>query len=427
MIKSIRTKKKSLRYTNDIKRTKKIKSRKRSQKFSRKRTKKSRSRKIKRKSFRMNSSLPSVQKEPIEDICPLIPSHTNNQMNFTDILEVEEIFSDSNSKIFKDTTNGKSFTLIKKHIAEGSNGYVYRGIFNQIDIVVKSISTKTENFEYVIKEMLIQAHLACGHNSELEPLDSLLIPTIYFIAKTKNNNYFIGSEKLDNDLYNFIKSNINKNLKSKIVKDLIFKVSRTLLLLQEKCNFIHGDLHIKNIMYKGDINDPDNLKWYIIDFGMACINIKNTETNSDNIIILSKYMKPYYTGDASHYDSYDLRILFLSLAKKIHEFDYDFQRWLAINLVSPSTYVDGEKSVLFHNAYRNIVSDIYLNPEFILERTEPPYQGLLKENGSSFLNEELAEIMNNFFDINDYSDDHYSDDHYSDNDDSDNNDYDNDE
>ena len=333
MIKSIRTKKKSLRYTNVIKRTKKIKSRKRSQKIksrkrsqkvSRKRTKKSRSRKIKRKSFRMDSStLPSVQKEPIEDICPLIPSHTNNQMNFTDILEVEEIFSDSNSKIFKDTTNGKSFRLIKKHIAEGSNGYVYRGTFNEIDIVVKSISTKSENFEYVIKEMLIQAHLACGHNSELEPLDSLLIPKIYFIAKTKTNNYFIGSEKLDDDLYNFIKSNINKNLKSNIVKDLIFKVSRTLLLLQEKCNFIHGDLHIKNIMYKGDINYPDNLKWYIIDFGMACINIKNTETNSDNIIILSKYMKPYYTGDASHYDSYDLRILFLSLAKQIHEFDFN--------------------------------------------------------------------------------------------------------
>lgn len=390
--------KKNLRNTNERKRSKKVSrkvSRKNVRKISRKRSKKVRSRKLSRTTFGMENG--------DEDICALIPSHTNNQKSFTDILNVEESFSDDVSQVFKDPSNGKSFRIMKKRIAKGANGSIYDGTFNGMDIVIKSIPLNTKNLDDNMLEMIIQAHLACGHNSELEQIDSLLIPKIYFIAKSKNN-YFIGTEKLNGDLYDFIKSRTLIETKSQIVKELIFKISRTLLLLQKKCNFIHGDLHTSNIMYKGDIKDPKNLEWYIIDFGMSAINITDNETKTDNIIVLSKYLKKQYNGDATFFDYYDLRILFLSLATNINRFDEDFARWFAVYLVSPATYLSTNDidTALFHTGYEVNISDPYLSPEFILSKEQPPCVELLESSGCNIQNIYLYDLLENLLGISSF-------------------------
>jgi hypothetical protein len=371
--------KKSLRNTNERKRSKKVISRKTNKKVRSRKISRKRSRKV-RKSFGMENG----DQEP--DICALIPSHINNKKKFTDILDVVGGAEDTNGKVFTDEKKGKSF-LLGKELAKGANGYIFEGTFNGMDIVIKSIPINTKNLENNMLEMVVQSHLACGHNSELEQDDSALIPKIYFIAKSKKN-YFIGSEKLNGNLHDFIRSRTDKETKSKIVKELVFKIARTLLLLQKKCNFIHGDLHLGNIMYKGDIKDPENLKWYIIDFGMSAINIKDNETKSDNIIVLSKYLKSY-KGDAKIFDYYDLRILFLSLADNVYidkyntipRFDEDFLRWLAVYLISPATYLSFQE-VLFHSGYEfnERVSEKYLSPYFILNKptTDIPVVKLLE-------------------------------------------------
>ena len=413
------TTKKPLRNRNERKRSRKVKSRKVSRKISRKRSKKVKSRKLTRKIFGMSNGEvvaelqpPDLQEDILQDICTLIPSHINNKKSFTDILNVEKILYDDINTVFKDPSNGKSFKLINKHIAKGANGYIFEGTFNGTDIVIKSIPINTKDIDHTMLEMIVQAHLACGHNSELEQIDSVLIPKVYFIAKSKKN-YFIGTEKLNGDLHDFIKSRTHIETKSETVKELIFKISRTLLLLQKKCNFVHGDLHASNIMYKGDIKDPKNLKWYIIDFGMSAINIRDNETKSDNIIVLSKYLKQY-KGDAKFFDSYDLRLLFLSLAANINMFDDDFMRWFAIYLVSPATYLsvgDIDKA-LFHLGYDARHSDRYLSPEFILSENEPPYVKIATERGCNIQNMYLSNLLDSLLGINSYincSDDEYED------------------
>ena len=415
------TTKKPLRNRNERKRSRKVKSRKVSRKISRKRSKKVKSRKLTRKIFGMTNGEvvaelqpPDLQEDILQDICTLIPSHINNKKSFTDILNVEKILDDDINTVFKDPSNGKYFKLINKHIAKGANGYIFEGTFNGTDIVIKSIPINTKDIDHTMLEMIVQAHLACGHNSELEQIDSVLIPKVYFIAKSKKN-YFIGTEKLNGDLHDFIKSRTHIETKSETVKELIFKISRTLLLLQKKCNFVHGDLHTSNIMYKGDIKDPKNLKWYIIDFGMSAINITDNETKSDNIIVLSKYLKQY-KGDAKFFDSYDLRLLFLSLAANINMFDDDFMRWFAIYLVSPATYLsvgDIDKA-LFHLGYDARHSDRYLSPEFILSENEPPYVKIATERGCNIQNMYLSNLLDSLLGINSYincsDDEEYEDD-----------------
>lgn len=415
------TTKKPLRNRNERKRSRKVKSRKVSRKISRKRSKKVKSRKLTRKIFGMTNGEvvaelqpPDLQEDILQDICTLIPSHINNKKSFTDILNVEKILDDDINTVFKDPSNGKYFKLINKHIAKGANGYIFEGTFNGTDIVIKSIPINTKDIDHTMLEMIVQAHLACGHNSELEQIDSVLIPKVYFIAKSKKN-YFIGTEKLNGDLHDFIKSRTHIETKSETVKELIFKISRTLLLLQKKCNFVHGDLHTSNIMYKGDIKDPKNLKWYIIDFGMSAINIRDNETKSDNIIVLSKYLKQY-KGDAKFFDSYDLRLLFLSLAANINMFDDDFMRWFAIYLVSPATYLsvgDIDKA-LFHLGYDARHSDRYLSPEFILSENEPPYVKIATERGCNIQNMYLSNLLDSLLGINSYincsDDEEYEDD-----------------
>jgi len=309
--------------------------------------------------------------------CSKLPTHSNNRIDFNHIISVELHNKNANSVFYKTENEGKyRINIDQKYIGKGTYGAVYNGTMNGVQMVIKNITIPISKLEYVLSETIIQGHLACEHNEYLKEIGGFIIPEIYFIANVKNSDaYFIGMEKLDGSLYDFIRTvKINKDTKSEYMYKCILNLSKTLYVLQKYCNFMHRDLHIGNIMFKGDLDDLDNLKWYIIDFGFSYVDIKQTFYKDNKSYTISKDIIAIDRFPNSKLNpSQDLRILFLSLIEYNEVFNAKFNSWMTDHLMSVSTYLPEIRPTIFHNAYEGVyhIEDPNLTPINILKDKKP--------------------------------------------------------
>lgn len=265
----------------------------------RKSRRKSKRSKIKRKIRRSKNQLKTfkmVTQDLKYELCTKIPSHTNNTIQYEDkdIISISikdfdhyyvntEYFSGNLDEKGKMVFDGK-YKIIEyeTELGEGAYGTVYVGSVNGESIILKSIKYEENKIKKTLentkREITIQSHLACFHNEQLKNM--ALIPEIYFLARvTHENRLFIGMERIDWSLRKLIKHMLkSQNINSihqlqDIIIDAVLSVAKTLDVLQKSCKFMHRDLHSSNVMCKGDINKPETLQWYIIDFGMAALDI----------------------------------------------------------------------------------------------------------------------------------------------------------
>jgi serine/threonine protein kinase len=135
-----------------------------------------------------------------------------------------------------------------------------------------------------VMEVLMQALLFCetrslefGNFMQSHGYQYARIPKVLFGARmtiqTDTFNY-IGMEALDITLFEFLdKLNNTPNKQMEAFISILIKICTTLEYMQSKFQFVHADLHTKNIMMKG--SQP-----YIIDFGRASAMISGKYYNS---------------------------------------------------------------------------------------------------------------------------------------------------
>ena len=153
-------------------------------------------------------------------------------------------------------------------IGEGGVANVYQAYFKNKKIGIKKIKilTKRSNLS-LFWEASFQLILYCLTKKKSHDKFAR-IPEPYFILRNpKNKNIcFFGFELLHDSLYFFLDK--EKDISLELFSEFILPCCKLLKMLQEKLDFIHGDLHIKNIMY---YEENGKRKWYIIDFGKSSL------------------------------------------------------------------------------------------------------------------------------------------------------------
>jgi hypothetical protein len=328
--------------------------------------------------------------------CGKLPTHSNNSIEFNDIIKIKRSRRGSNVEHTVYETEGENKYIInvsKQSIGNGTYGSTHNGTMNGVQMIIKKIKIPTNEDNNVLSETIIQGHLACEHNKYLEEVGGFMIPEIYFIANINNTGtYLIGMEKLDGSLNDLLRLKIDIDKKSEYVYKCILNLSKTLYTLQQSCSFMHRDLHTGNIMFKGDLNDLDNVKWYIIDFGMSFIDIKQTFHKDTKWTTLSKYILTDERFEGVKLNpSQDLRILLIALLEYYDEyFNSQLNGWITEHLLHTSTYLPDKRLISFHNAYEDVYSiiDINLTPIHILSNSKPVY-----ENNIIPTNKKLSQIL----------------------------------
>ena len=178
------------------------------------------------------------------------------------------VFSFDNDMILKyqDLRFGK---LSKKYI-ENHNKYFSKGIsylFNNYEVFITSIQLLIQNYLYKLNNNYVPEILSYSISYE----DGLSL-TIIKLAFLKNNkNIFIGN------MHEFIIKQSKIEDSNIFIKNLLLILKEVCVILdfyQKECYFIHGDLHINNIMLECEINSDNSikkLKIKLIDFQFSSI------------------------------------------------------------------------------------------------------------------------------------------------------------
>ena len=176
----------------------------------------------------------------------------------------------------KFVVSGKTYTL-KKIIASGEFGITLSAICKQNKIAVKAILPTLEK-PYQVQEIENQYYLDCMFD-ELRTLESAArFPNTYFLAKYEDSHDDYLQLMYDHDITDtpvigmeYLQDNLAHTLLrlyeagntteiAKLAKDALFAVATTLKEVNRQLSFVHGDLHVGNIMHQ-------NGTFYIIDFG----------------------------------------------------------------------------------------------------------------------------------------------------------------
>ena len=226
---------------------------------------------------------------------------------------------------------GKKNLFLKEKIGGGSYGDIYSGNIGGIPCAIKisknEYSSKKDRIEYH-SENVIHSELYCNVNQSL-PSGSALIPKPMFMCKYSKRkgkyNYVFGMEKLDGNLYHFIKDHrkkimhlnnikttknlnqLNNEFITKFTKNILDMFKSVCLLieyLQDKFKFFHRDMHGGNIMFK---KTQMGYEWYLIDFGMSTMILHNTKLNIKSVGAYNSF-KENSKGKIGH----DIRLLILS-------------------------------------------------------------------------------------------------------------------
>lgn len=161
-----------------------------------------------------------------------------------------------------------SIKILKK-ISEGQDGIIeHVCIYNDCEYIIKSIPYDTdEQYKFIQNEIKIQTLLFKKFPNN--------IPEIISFWKC-NNTVFILMDYLKEyitlDKYLKKQNTFHKYLNLKNTP--ILSTLPLFIKKLNKLNYVHGDLHTKNIMVK-----PNGTRFYIIDFGRA-INYNNKVTIS---------------------------------------------------------------------------------------------------------------------------------------------------
>lgn len=175
---------------------------------------------------------------------------------------------------------GKTYTL-EKIIATGTFGVTMSADCEGIQIAVKAILPMAEK-DYQIQELENQYYLNCMFK-ELTKLKAARFPETYFLAKYEgsDDDYLqlmhekhitdtpiIGMEYLKNNLAHTLLDYYEEGNTTEIAnlaKKALFAVATTLQKVNTRLSFVHGDLHVGNIMHQDGT-------FYIIDFGATRLN-----------------------------------------------------------------------------------------------------------------------------------------------------------
>lgn len=217
-----------------------------------------------------------------------------------------------------------SYFKLGEQIGKGSFGSIYRGGFADSKTrfaAAKSLSPVTSKMSFVTafrhaptpmepiaikvnrqgtvqgdtKELIIQAALFCDQRKFGAGAGSAQIPKPLFAVENRRQRY-IGMQRLDQDLFTHLRS-VPRAERLGELKKCLRPLCKTLIYLQDKFSFVHGDMHSGNIMVT-----LRPFKVYIIDFGFTSLNMFGSRV----------YMDAQYRGSVMN-RSLDLLMLLTAL------------------------------------------------------------------------------------------------------------------
>ena len=172
-------------------------------------------------------------------------------------------------------------------IGKGGYGQIYKGTFGHKNCAIKQslqpMTSRTDVIDYYT-EIIIQNELFChAHRQALSQPKYAKIPKPYFMARL-NETPLLGMEPLDDSLYNFIQKTRPRSVTehtykmkmTKVITDMFECLCNTLILLQDKYEFYHRDMHAGNIMYR---KQGESYQWFLIDFGFATFKMNDYRFN----------------------------------------------------------------------------------------------------------------------------------------------------
>lgn len=293
-----------------------------------------------------------------------------------------------NKQIRKANLGGNQLDICfetKCYMAAGSFGSIYRSQFNAKNIVIKvpisrsSIEEQIRIHNEVFDENMIQSELYCALRGKTSNMAR--IPKIEFMARLYMPNsemkIITGIEKLDGDLYGFMKRIVPTMTPEKVdavLKDALIQLCKLIEMLQDEYKFHHRDLHGGNIMYKniGSSSEPV-YRWFMIDYGYAYLEKDGIQYHKDEIGLYSKYVGPNF--------AHDFRVLFVFIKHYLNVPPKLMDESLLLNFIN---YVAsqlnneflrmGVKRLHWHNAYeffeKRLYTDTFTNPRFLRNMLE---------------------------------------------------------
>ncbi len=293
-----------------------------------------------------------------------------------------------NKQIRKANLGGNQLDICletKCYMAAGSFGSIYRSQFNGKNIVIKvpisrsSIEEQIRIHNEVFDENMIQSELYCALRGKTSNMAR--IPKIEFMARLYVPNsemkIITGIEKLDGDLYGFMKRIVPTMTPEKVdavLKDALIQLCKLIEMLQDEYKFHHRDLHGGNIMYK-NIGTPSEpvYRWFMIDYGYAYLEKDGIKYHKDEIGLYSKYSQPNF--------AHDFRILFVYIRHYLNVTPKMMDESLILNFIN---YVAsqlnneflrmGVKRLHWHNAYdffkKELYTDTFTNPRSLRNMLE---------------------------------------------------------
>ena len=179
------------------------------------------------------------------------------------------------------------FIKQSKAIAKGASGSIYKGHFGVGSGTMEKIIVK-ENVEGTPKtdalELLMQAFLFCDfrgmrYATEAGMKGAAKIPKPLFAANHNKKKRYLGMQTLDQDCNKYLE--FKKNETSEEHWNRFVKLTSSLLLcldyMQRHFEFVHGDLHLGNVMVT-----LFPFKVYVIDFGRSAMNMWGKRQHADD-------------------------------------------------------------------------------------------------------------------------------------------------
>ena len=160
------------------------------------------------------------------------------------------------------------YRLVKRPFAKGKFGSVHR-VKGDPGVVVKVVNIKAKHKEvaikYTINEVVIQSLLYCV-------TQLYNIPAIHFLGQVENTSTTIvmGMESVGGSEYKNFEKFIVEGPELEVLKVFV-EICDVLQLLQKELEFMHRDLHGKNIMLQYDVDG--NIRPMLIDFGYSSMKL----------------------------------------------------------------------------------------------------------------------------------------------------------
>jgi hypothetical protein len=291
-------------------------------------------------------------------------------------------------------------------IGEGGFGKIYAGTFGHKKCAIKqSLEPMTHRSTIIdyYTEIIIQNELFChAHRQALSRPKYAKIPKPYFMARL-DKTPLLGMEPLDDSLYNFIKKSKSEFRRlpdagtkklyqikmTTVIADMFECLCNTLILLQDKYEFYHRDMHAGNIMYR---KQGESYQWFLIDFGFATFKMNDYRFNWEGAGPYGPFnSKAISEGKGKGRVGHDLRLTLLYIFELV---DNQFNRILLpdafneLNLFYRA-YIQkpiiknkiGSSSNFWHRGYADAFDNLVTKetePKVFLAETIPNLRGVIE-------------------------------------------------